>query len=190
MENKSPARVPRSIWLVIVILLAALYSYAAYFDPTSPDKTVENFYQAYFEKDYATVASNSSVFWAVNFLPQYAGMTAPELLENRDKIEKDIVKVISDMEKTNPVPKDVKIKILKDYTKQGEYAAVVVYEIIESDKTTNTEAAILIKESGQFKVFTMTAIDPQNLNQIKALDMTEMDENFKTLLTPAEEKTE
>lgn len=189
MENKSPARVPRFIWFVIVIMLAALYSYAAYFDPTSPDRTVENFYQAYFEKDYKTVASNSSVFWAVNFLPQYAAMTAPELLENRDKIEKDIVKVISDMEKTNPIPKDVKVKILKDYTKQGEYAAVVVYEIIESGKTSSTEAAILIKENDRFKIFTMTAVDPQNLNQIKALDITEMDNNFKTLLTPAEAKT-
>lgn len=189
MENKSPARVPRFIWLVIVVMLASMYGYYLYFDP-SPDRTVEKFYQAYFDEDYETVARNSSVFWAVNFLPQYAAMTAPELLDNRAKIEKDVVKVITEMQKSNPVPEGVKIKLLRDYTKQGTYSAVVVYEIIESGNNSSTEAAILIKEKSGFKIFAMTPLDPQNLDQVKALDITEMDENFKQLLVPAEEKTE
>jgi len=186
LENTSPARVPRFLLVVVIALLASMYTYAVYFDPTSPEKTVENFYQAYFTKDYNTVASNSSVFWAVRFLPQYAEMTPAELLENRAKIEKDISKVIADMEKNNPIPKDIKIKIMKDYTKKGNYGAIVVYQIKEADKVSGTEAAILIKEAGRFRIFTMTTVDPQGLDQVKAVNVEELDANFSQLLTTEE----
>lgn len=186
MENTSPAREPRFLWVLIIVLLASMYTYAAYFDPASPEKTVENFYQAYFTKDYNAVASNSSVFWAVRFLPQYAEMTPTELVNNRAKIEADIIKVIASMEKSNPIPKDIRIEIMKEYTKKGNYGAIVVYQFKEAGKTGGMEAAILIKEAGRFRIFTMTTVDPQGLDQVKAVDVNELDANFLQLLTPEE----
>jgi len=186
LENTSPAKVPAFLWAVIIVLLASMYSYAAYFDPTRPNKTVENFYQAYFSGDYDTVASNLSVFWAVRLLPQYAEMKPAELLANRAKIEKELSQAIAEVEKTNAAPKDIKIEVMKPYTKEGETSAVVVYKFMQKSKEAGMEAAILIKEQGRFRIFTMTQVDEQSLAQIKAVDISELDTNFKELLATTE----
>jgi hypothetical protein len=183
LENTSQAKVPAFLWVVIIALLAGMYSYAAYFDPTRPNKTVENFYQAYFSGDYDTVASNLSVFWATRLLPKYAEMKPAELLTNRAKIEKELSKAIAGAEKTNAAPKDIKIKVLKPYTKEGTSSAIVVYKFIQKSKEAGMEAAILIKEQGRFRIFTMTQVDAQSLAQIKAVDISELDTNFEQLLT-------
>lgn len=182
MENTPRAKVPRFLYVVIILLLAGLYSYAAYFDPTRPEKTVENFYQAYFSGDYDTVSSNLSVFWAVRLLPQYAQMKPAELLANRAKIEKELSKVIAEVEKTNAAPKDIKIEIMKPYTKEGENSAVVVYKFMEKSKEAGMEAAIMIKEQGRFRIFTMTPVDKQGLAQVKAVNIDELNTNFQELL--------
>lgn len=182
MENTVRAGSPKWIWVVIIALLASMYSYAAYFDPTRPDKAVENFYQAYFARDYNTVASHLSVFWAVRFLPQYADMSPEELVNNRAKIEKDISKVIATIEENNASPKNIKIEIMKPYTKIGNYSAIVLYEFKEKNTSQGMEAAILIKEQGRFRIFTMTPVDTQGLDQVKAADINELDTNFKQLL--------
>lgn len=183
MENTSPARVPRFIWVVILVLLASMYSYAVYFDPINPEKTVKDFYQAYFTHDYETVASNSSVFWGVTFLPQYAEMSPAEMVKNRDKIEKDISKVIASMEKSNPIPKDITIEVMPEYTTQGDYSAIVLYQFKEAGKAGGMEVALLIKENGRFRVLNMSPIDPQSLDQVKKVDIKELDASFKQLLT-------
>ncbi len=186
MENTARAGVPKWIWVVIVALLASMYSYAAYFDPTRPDKTVENFYQAYFDRDYDTVASNLSVFWAVRFLPEYADMSPTELVNNRAKIEKDISKFIASAEKNIASPKDIKIEIMKPYTKIGNNSAIVVYEFKEKNASQGMEAAIMIKEKGRFRIFTMTPVDTQGLDQVKAVKIEELDANFQQLLEAKE----
>lgn len=183
MENTAPSRVPPYIWVVIIALLASMYTYAAYFDPSTPEKTVENFYEAYFAKNYDTVASNSSVFWAVGYLPQYGTMTPAELLENRAQIESDISKLLASMESMNSAPENITIEVLKDYTKIGTSSAIVVYQFKEAGKAGSTAAAILIKEENRFRIFAVTPIDPQNLAQIKELDVAELDANFEQLLT-------
>lgn len=187
MENTPRTHVPRFLWVVIILLLASLYSYAAYFDPARPEKTVDNFYQAYFSGDYNTVSSNLSVFWAVRLLPQYAEMSPAELLENRAKIEKDLSKVIAEVESANADPHDIKIEIMKSYTKEGVNSAVVVYKFIEKSKEVGMEAAIMIKEEGRFRIFTMTPVDESSLEQIKDVNITELDANFLELLATTEE---
>ncbi len=173
-----------AIYLGIVIaLLASMYTYAVYFDPTNPEKTVENFYQAYFTKDYDTLASNASVFWAVDFLPQYGNMTNTELLNNRAKIEKDLSKVLADMKKNDPIPEDIKIEVIKSYTKKGNYAAIVVYQIKEAGIAQGAEAAILIKENGRFRILQTLPVGPETLEQIKAQNIDELDANLAKLLT-------
>lgn len=185
MENTPPAKVPVFIWVVIVVLLAALYGYAAYWDPNRPEKTVQNFYQAYFAGDYETVSSNLSVFWAVRLLPQYADMDSAELLAKRAEIEKELFQVISEVESMYTAPPDIKIEIMKPYTKEGTYSAVVVYKFTEKSKDAGMEAAILIKEQGKFRIFTMTQVDEKSLSQIKAVNINELDANFQELLSGA-----
>ena len=176
-------RVPRFIFVVIIAIFAAMYWYAAYGDTPAPEKTVKTFYQAYFDRDFDTVAKNLSVFWSVRFLPDYASMSPEQLLENRTKIEADISKVIADIEKENSVPKGVSIEVMKEYTKMGKNSAIVVYSFKENGKDTGMETALLIKEKGQLRIFNMSPIDPETLEQIKAVDINVLDENFDSLLT-------
>jgi len=166
--------------------LAALYGYAAYWDPNRPEKTVQNFYQAYFTGDYKTVSSNLSVFWAVRLLPQYADMDSVELLTKRAEIEENLFQVISEVESMYDAPRDISIQILKPYTKEGTYSAVVVYKFMEKSKEAGMEAAILIKEQGKFRIFTMTPVDEQSLSQIKAVNISELDANFLELQSGVE----
>lgn len=183
MENTPPAKVPVFIWVVIVALLAGMYGYAAFWDPGRPEKTVQNFYQAYFTGDFDTVADNLSVFWAARLLPQYMNMNATELLAHRSEIEKEISQLFSEVESMYDAPRDISVEVLKPYTKEGELGAVVVYRFKEKSQNAGMEAALLIKENGRFRIFTMTAVDEFSLLQIKAMDISEMDQNFNELLT-------
>ncbi len=182
-------RVPRSIFGIILVCFAALYWYAAYGDTPAPEKTVKNFYQAYFNRNFDVVAQNLSVFWSVRFLPDdYANMAPAELIENRPQIEKQIAAVIADIEKDTEIPQGVTVNIMKDYTKIGKESAVVVYSFMENGKETGMEAAILIMEKGQFRIFNMSPIDETILGQVKDLDINQIDENFSELLnSPASE---
>lgn len=184
MDQNAKRRVPRSIFAIILICFAGLYWFAAYGDTPEPEKTVNNFYQGYFSRDFDTVAQNLSVFWSARFLSDdYASMTPAELLENRAEIEKEISAVIADSEKDNEIPTGVTVKVMKDYTKVGKESAVVVYSFIENGKETSMEAAILILEKGQFRIFNMSPVDETVLDQIKALDINKIDESFAELLT-------
>jgi len=185
---EGPRRVPRALFVIIILAFGALYWWAAYGDTPAPEKTVKTFYTAYFNRDFNTVSQNLSVFWSVRFLPQYAAMTPTELLANRTKIEADISKVIADIEKDNQIPKGISIEVNKVYTKQGENSAIVVYGFKENGKITSMETAVLIKENGQLRIFNMSPVDPQTLDQIKAIDIKVLDENFTNLLTPEKTK--
>lgn len=175
-------KVPRPIFVIILICFAGLYWYAAYGDTPAPEKTVNNFYEAYFDRDFDTVAQNLSVFWSVRFLPEYASMSSAELLENRSQIEKDIAAVIAEIEKENEIPTGVTVDIMKDYTRVSQESAIVVYSFNENGKATSMEAAILILEKGQFRIFNMSPVDDSVLDQIKSIDMNVLDENFQELL--------
>jgi len=161
-----------------------MYCYAVYFDPTNPEKTVENYFQAYLSKDYEMVASNLSVFLATSILPQYLEMTPVELVNKRPEIEKDLSKVIASMEKSNSSSENTTIEVMRDYTKKGNNAAIVLYKIKIDGKDSGMQAAILIKEQGRFRIIDMTAINPLALDQIKAEKIDELDANFTELLTP------
>jgi len=159
-----------------------MYYYAAYIDDTGPEQTVTKFYQAYFVRDFDTVSQNLSVFWAVRFLPQYGDMTPAQLLENRAAIEKDLSEVLAEGEKDTVIPENMTVAVKKEYTKEGKNSAVVVYEIKENGKTTNTEAAVLIRENDKMRILEMVPVFPQSLEQIKQIDTNALDENFANLI--------
>lgn len=188
VNEPSKSGVPRFLFVAIIAILGAMFWYSAYGETPAPEKTVKTFYQAYFDRDFDTVAKNLSVFWSVRFLPEYADMEPAELLANRTKIEADISKVIAEIESQNTVPQGVSIEIMKEYTKMGKNSAIVVYSFNEDGKDTGMETALLIKENDKLRIFNMSPIDAETLEQIKAVDMTILDENFDSLLTTGEPK--
>lgn len=188
MNETTQRRVPRSLLVIVLVILAGMYYYAAFIDNPGPEKTVENFYQAYFNRDFDTVAQNLSVFWEVRLLPQYSTMTPADLITNRAQIEKEVSSVLATAEKDNQIPKNTKIEVLKEYTKLGKSSAIVVYDIKENNKKMSTEAAILIKENNKLRILEMVPVYDQTLAQIKQMDINELDKNFESLLNTKTEK--
>lgn len=184
-KGTNEAKVPRSLFIIIVVLLAGLYSYAAFIDKPEPEKTVEDFYQAYLTRDFDTVARQLSVFWSVRFLPESASKSPAELLQSRPAIEKEISAVLTDIESTNTMPEDISVEIMKSYTKIGENSAIVVYSFNEKGQTIGMEAAILIKEEGRFRIFNMSPLNEAALGQIEDMDISALDESFSAILHPA-----
>lgn len=183
-------RVPRSLFAIIILCLAGLYWFAAYGDTPAPEKTVKTFYKAYFGRDYQTVADNLSVFWSVRFLPEYADLEPAELLASRPQIVNSIAGVIEEIENENTIPEDVEIDINRQYTRIGKTSAIVAYEFKEQGQPTSMEAAILILEKGEFRIFNMSTIDETVLPEIEAMDMRILDENLDELLSSPGQEAE
>lgn len=184
MNTSQKAGVPKFIFIIIPVILVAMYYYAAFMDFDPAEKTVENFYQAYFSQDYDTVAENLSVFWSLQLLPQYKSMTPQELLDNREQIEKDTSAIIAQIESQNGLSAEENIQVvpIPDYTQRAENSALVVYSIVEDAQTTGMEMAILIKEKGQLRIYSITPVNEQVLDAISEEDLHKMDDNFKSLL--------
>ncbi len=182
MEKPASPSFPRSLLLIILLILGAMYYYAAYIDYREAERTVEDFYQAYFSRDFDTVSENLSVFWSLRLLPQYGDLTPAQLLEKRADIEKETAHAITTIESHNQLPEDVSIEIMPEYTKEGLHSAIVVYSFRESGEISGTELAILIKEKDDFRIFALTPVAPQDLPQIKQESLDELEESFQNLL--------
>ncbi len=156
--------------------------YAHFLDTPAPEKTVTQFYQAYFNQDYDTVAQNLSVFWAVQLLPQYHEMSPGELLANRDAIEKDMAAVIKAIEEGATYPENLTIKVNSALTKEMPHSALVGYTFEENGQAAGMEIAILIKEKDEFRIYNMSPGLPEYLETVTPEDMQILDDNFKLLL--------
>lgn len=178
MDKTNNLEFPKILYVIIVAILAAMYYYAAYVDTTPAEKTVQNFYQAYFDRDYDTVADNLSVFWAVQFLPQYQSLAPNEMIAQRDTIIKDLTSFISEMESKNKVPEGLTVEIDRDFTKQGTNSSLVAYSFKENGKDAGMEMAILINEAGTFRIFSFTPTTPEYLSQIGDKEMQELDKQL------------
>ncbi|MBO8158108.1 hypothetical protein [Thermosyntropha sp.] len=180
--NKTAANgVPRYIYFVIVAILALMYYYAAFVDTSPAENAVEDFYTAYFNRDYAAAAQNLSVFWAVQFLPQYQSYSPEELIKNRDKIIKEITEIITEIESKNKIPSDLSIKIQKKYSKREKNSAVVAYSFVEKGKEQGMEVAILIYEKGGWRIISFSPTAPEAMEQITKQDMKDLDKQFSEL---------
>lgn len=182
MEPARHNQVPRYIYFVITAILALMYCYAAFIDTQPAEKVVEDFYTAYFSRDYASVAENLSVFWAVQFLPQYSNYTAEKLLANREQVIKDIEEVITDIESKNKFPSGLTVNIEKKYSKRGKNSAIVAYSFMEKGQKHHMEMAILIYEKGAFRIISFSPASPQELESITKEDIKNLDEQFAQLL--------
>lgn len=180
--EKTAGTVPKSIYIIIVATLAAMFIYATYIDSLPAEKTVENFYKAYFNRDYETVAEHLSVFWSVQFLPQYQNLSPGELIANRPQIEKDIAQIIAEIEGDTTYPKDLHIVVNSQFTKQTDNSALVGYSFRESGEISGMEIAILINESGAYRIYSMLPANPNDIESITDENMDILDANFKMLL--------
>ena len=117
-----------------------MYYYAA-MDVSEPEKVVEDFHSAYFNRDYETMAENLSVFWSVQFLPQYTSQSPAELLNNRDQIVKEISQVIAEQEEENILEDNYSIEVNPEYTRKGTNSAVVVYSVKQDGNKLGMELA-------------------------------------------------
>jgi len=181
LDKPTTRSIPIFIPLLIVVIIASMYYYAAFVE-SSPEQTVQDFYQSYFQKDYDTVAKNLSVFYSIRFLPQYSTMTPAQLLEDRETIEKETSEVIAMIESKNELPDNLSIEIMPSYTKKSENSALVVYTFKENGQPSGMELAILIKEKGKYRIFNMSPVASQDLDQIKQGNLQELDAGFKKLL--------
>ncbi|QGU00854.1 hypothetical protein SYNTR_2260 [Candidatus Syntrophocurvum alkaliphilum] len=182
--------VPKFIFLIIILTLAGMFTYATYFDNKQVEKvrseqSINDFYSAYFNKDYETVANNLSVFWISRFLPEYATLTPEELIANREELVAEAADVIASIEEDNYLAATLGVDVLSEYTKNSEYSSLVVYEILEDGAIVGMEVAILIEELGQPRIFDFSQIQSYELQQILEIDLEELDETFEELLDPA-----
>lgn len=182
MDKPVKRGVPKILFVLIIVILAAMYYYAAYRDYSNPEVTVRNFYNAYFQKDYETVAQNLSVFWGVQFMPEYMLMSPQELMADRPAIEKKMGDFISRVEGENKVPTGMSIKILPKYTQRAENTALVAYEFKEKNKSVGMEMALLLKEKNRMYILKMMPVTQEQLQQLNGSDIAGLEESFKEML--------
>jgi hypothetical protein len=182
LDRTVPAGVPKVLYVLIIIILVAMYYYAAFVDVSQPEQVVEEFYTAYFDRDFETVSKDLSVFWSVQLLPQYTSQSPAELLNNRDEIVKEVGQVIADQEKENPLDEDYSVEVIPEYTRQGANSALVVYSIKENGREINLEMAVLIKEDNKFRIFSMMPTNKEALATITDEDFDALEESLGQLL--------
>ena len=175
-------RIPSSLFVLVLIILGAMFYYAAYVDKPTPEETLSEFYEAYFTQDYALAAENVSVFWAAQLLPEYADMKPAELLANRATLEKEVSHFFSLVEQQNPTPPDVSIQVDPGYSRIGEYGALVVYELTQNNEPISMEIAMLIKETDRFYIINIYPLHPDNFKDIQEFDMEALDSDFRQIL--------
>lgn len=180
--EKNIYQVPRSLLVLVLVILGAMYYYAAYMDFPTPEDTVSEFYEAYFVHDYELAAQNISVFWAAQFLPEYAEEKPSQLLKERPTLEKETAKFFALVEEYNPAPVEMSIKIDPRYSRTGQYGALVVYELSRSGQSLGREMAMLIKESDRFYIMNLYPLQEENLEQVLEFDMEALDSDLKTLM--------
>lgn len=181
-NNSARSSVPKILPVLIVVILAGMFYFAAHVDVSSPDKTVDHFYQAYFARDYETVAHDLSVFWSVNYLPQYMDMSPAELLQNRAEIEKETAAMLQSLEGERSFEEGITVEVLKEYTKTGEYSALVVYQVMRQGEPIQKEVALLIREVGDYKIINLSPIRESDLEMVQNYSLDQLDESFKQLL--------
>jgi len=180
--EKNIYRVPQSLFLIIAVILFSMYYYAAYVDIPSPEDTVTEFYEAYFNKDFSLAADHVSVFWAAQLLPQYFELKPHELLTNRDTIEDEVANFFTTAEEGSEIPANLTVDIRTEYTRIGESAALVVYDLAQNGETMGMEMAMLIKETDHFYIINLYPMQEENLNDVKEFDIQKLDTSFQELL--------
>lgn len=185
MDTAKKAGVPIVLPILAVIAFAAMFCLATFYPNIGktggPEKNVENFYAAYADSDHQGMAENLSVFWSLQFLPQYGGNKPSELIEKRPEIEKDTAEILSST--TTDVDTELKIKVLPEYTQEWNNTAMVVYAGFKDEEELGREVALLVKEKDSFYMYIwMPIYDDESIEALKS-EFSEFDTYYSEVLT-------
>ncbi|NLU49008.1 MAG: hypothetical protein GXX09_01165 [Syntrophomonadaceae bacterium] len=172
--------IPRWNIAIIVVVLAGMFGYATYFDIPTPERAVEKFYTSFYTGNYQQAVKCLSVNWAYSVLfPKYNSTPPVELLKKGDTIRQEMVRVF----KQNPPSdnlKEIEVSIVPKLTKTGSKTAVVVYDYrVPSEKITGRQLALVVKESGKWRVFEISDVTGFDLAFLQQLDMGEIDQRME-----------
>ncbi|MDD3895158.1 MAG: hypothetical protein PHU36_09110 [Syntrophomonadaceae bacterium] len=151
MDTPKKDGVPKILPVLIVVIFAVMYYFAAFYPTTGPEKTVEKFYASYIDKDYQGMAESVSVFWAVQFLPQHSSEKPSELIAKRETIEKETVAYLA--EAPTETQNDLRVEVLPEYTKEWENTAMVVYASFKGEEELGKEVALMLKENNNYYLY-------------------------------------
>ena len=143
---------------------------------------MEKFYTSFYSGDFEQAVDYLSVNMAYPLLfPRYMQTPPAELLQREDQIRNEMAQAFSEAIPENPG--EIKVSIRSDYTKTGEKSAIVVYDykVPEQDLKGN-EVAILIKETGKWRLLEISDATGSDLSALKSFDMKKMDEQVEQLL--------
>lgn len=174
--------VPRWNVALIVMLLAGMFGYATYFDTSTPEKTVEKFYQCFDAGDYDRAVEYMSVNWAYSILfPKFNNTPPAELIKKRTDVRREMAKALAENVPAGDTEK-VQVSALPKLTRLGDKTALVVYDYrIPKSKFTGKQVALLVKETGRWRLFEVSDVTGYELGFISQIDMKQMDqrvENF------------
>ena len=170
--------------ILVVVIFAAMFYLATYYPDLGktqgPEKAVENFYIAYAQSDYQGMAENLSVFWSLQFLPQYGDKSPTELIAQRDEIVKAAAEILSST--TTEVESELKIKVLPEFTQKWNNTAMVVYAGFLGEEELGREVALLVKEDNNYYLYLwMPFYNDESLETLKS-DFSEFDTYYSEVL--------
>lgn len=167
--------IPRWNIALVVLLLAAMFGYASYFDTTTPERTVQQFYKSFDAGDYARAVDLLSVKWAYSVLfPRYNASTPAELVEKGAQVRTEMAAAFA--EKVENGPASLEVTVLPRYTRTGELSAVVLYDYrVATEGVSGRQAALLVREEGKWRLFDISEVSEQDLPYLQSLDMSELD---------------
>jgi len=185
LDTAKKAGVPIVLPILAVIAFAAMFCLATFYPNIGktggPEKTVENFYLAYAGSDYEGMAENLSVFWSLQFLPQYGVNKPSELIEKRPEIVKDTAEILSST--TTDIDTELKVKVLPEYTQEWNNTAMVVYAGLKDEEEMGREVALLVKEKEDFYIYIwMPIYDEESIETLKS-EFSEFDTYYSEILT-------
>jgi len=173
--------IPKWNIALIVVLLAGMFGYATYFDVSTPEKTVEKFYQLLGTGKYDQAAEYLSVNWAYSVLfPKYNNTAPSELLKRESAIRKEMGQALA-----QNLPEagtgELKVTARPSLTRSGSKAALVVCDYrVPNSKVQGQQLALLVKESGRWRLFELSDVTGYDLGFLKDVNMEDLDSKMNS----------
>ncbi len=183
LEKTAPSGVPRWIFIMIILILAAMYYYAAYVIPMDSELAVDDFYTAILAQDYKTAVDKLSVLSFAPMLPQF-GSSPQEMVNNRAAVEQSMVLLMEASGQEQAPPANMTFEILSEYTQKGENVAVVVCRLLQEGEPVGLQRAILINEQGHMRILGMAPIFEEDLPLLKKTKIEDLDKEYNELFGP------
>lgn len=153
-----------------------MFSYAAYFDISTPEKTVERFYQLLDSGRYDQAAEYLSVNWAYSILfPKYNNTAPGDLLKRELSVRKELGQALA-QNLPEAGTSELRVKARPSLTRSGSKVALVVCDYWTPDnKAHGQQLALLVKESGRWRLFDLSDVTGYDLGFLKDVDIKDLD---------------